>query len=78
MHAVRESWGGEAFRGRRRSSPRNTSSLVEPTQKKEESLSVGEAWGKKTHTERSMGNDSYPISEDLLPPFENLSLAVER
>lgn len=70
MHVVGGGGVGGGFRGRRRSSPRNTSSLVEPTQKKEESLSVGEAWGKKTHTlERSMGNDSYPMSEDLLPPL---------
>lgn len=76
VHAVRLEWGGKgergwAFRGRRRSSARNMSSPVEPTQK-ERGVSVGEAWGKKTnHAERSVGKDSYPISEDLLPPLKS-------
>lgn len=47
------------------------SSPVEPTQK-ERGVSVGEAWGeKKNHAERSVGKDSYPISEDLLPPLKS-------
>lgn len=65
VHAVRLEWGGEggrrgAFRGRRRSSARNMSSPVEPTQK-ERGVSVGEAWGGKKKNTLSVQWERTPI-----------------